>query len=45
MYKHWCGRVIAGGCPAGAWTEELVLKRGAFDTVFAVSVGRSGGGY
>lgn len=37
--------MIAGGCPAGAWTEELVLKRGAFDTVFAVSVGRSGGGY
>lgn len=37
--------MIAGGCPAGAWTEELVLKRGAFEIVFAVSVGRSGGGY
>lgn len=41
--KHWHGRMIAGGCPAGAWTEDLVLTRGTFETVFAVSVGRGDG--
>lgn len=38
--KHWHGGVITGGCPAGAWTEEL--KRGTLETV---SVGRSDGEY